>query len=324
VGRPDLVGEADARALAADLHATLSGVLGPVADGTIVHPGHGLGSACGSIASPLTVSSFGYERATNGFLGERDRAAFTARVLDDLPPKPGNAVRIKQLNREGPPVAMPTREAVPALDPRAFADAVGDGRDVLIIDLGEPDAFGANHVAGSVDVPFSQAAFPARAANLVELGLPIYVVGPNGDQVAAAVRALALVGGLDVRGWLEGGLPAWRAAGLPFATLEGVSANAARAPILDVRSRAEWEAGHAPGATWIPLEDVASRFDELDRDAAWTVTCGSGYRSATAASLLARAGFPRVANLLGGMAAWKAASRPLEKPSEAAGRATRT
>ena len=55
------------------------------------------------------------------------------------------------------------------------------------------------------------------------------------------------------------------------------------------------------------LELVAT----LDPDRPTVVYCASGQRSSVAASLLRAAGFPRVADLLGGFGAWSAAGRPV-------------
>ena len=43
------------------------------------------------------------------------------------------------------------------------------------------------------------------------------------------------------------------------------------------------------------------------------VVCGSGYRASIASSFLKREGYTDVANVLGGMAAWKAAGLPMAK-----------
>ena len=43
------------------------------------------------------------------------------------------------------------------------------------------------------------------------------------------------------------------------------------------------------------------------------VVCGTGYRASIAASFLKREGYGDVANVLGGMTAWKAAGLPVVK-----------
>lgn len=82
--------------------------------------------------------------------------------------------------------------------------------------------------------------------------------------------------------------------------------------LLDVRQPPEWSAYRAPGAQFISGAQLPERLDEVPWDREVVVTCGSGYRSSVAASLLQRHGHPRVKNLLGGMPAWKSAGLPTE------------
>ena len=55
---------------------------------------------------------------------------------------------------------------------------------------------------------------------------------------------------------------------------------------LDVRGRAEWEAGHLAHAVLIPLPALADRLNEIPRDRPVQVHCQSGVRSAMATSWL--------------------------------------
>jgi rhodanese-related sulfurtransferase len=62
----------------------------------------------------------------------------------------------------------------------------------------------------------------------------------------------------------------------------------------------------------VPGASLLQRARELEKDRRWVVACSTGYRSSIAAGVLRRAGFPHVANLLGGMDAWAAAGLPTE------------
>ena len=90
---------------------------------------------------------------------------------------------------------------------------------------------------------------------------------------------------------------------------------AGRAPlILDVRSSAEYEAGHIPGARNIPHDALPSRLDELPaaRDTEIVVHCQSGRRAGMAEAVLVEAGYTRVRDLQGHWQAWEAAGLPQE------------
>jgi rhodanese-related sulfurtransferase len=82
--------------------------------------------------------------------------------------------------------------------------------------------------------------------------------------------------------------------------------------VLDVREPAEWADGHIPGATLIPLGELASRIGELDRDQRIVVVCRSGNRSAEGRDILLGAGFPSVTSVEGGMGDWASAGLPIE------------
>lgn len=87
-----------------------------------------------------------------------------------------------------------------------------------------------------------------------------------------------------------------------------------QAILLDVREESEWEAGHAPMATLIPLAELPDHLDELPRDRLIICACRSGGRSLRAATFLLEQGFDTV-NLTGGMMAWFSEDLPFESDS---------
>jgi hydroxyacylglutathione hydrolase len=80
--------------------------------------------------------------------------------------------------------------------------------------------------------------------------------------------------------------------------------------VIDVRADNEWNAGHLPAAVHIPLGRLADRVAELPKGQPLIMQCAAGGRSAIAASVLRRAGFADVSNLVGGYQAWVAAGLP--------------
>jgi metal-sulfur cluster biosynthetic enzyme/rhodanese-related sulfurtransferase len=75
--------------------------------------------------------------------------------------------------------------------------------------------------------------------------------------------------------------------------------------VLDVRTPAEFNAGHIPRAHSIPLDELEDRLHELPpRDRPLLVTCAAGGRSTQASEVLAEHGWTRLLNLAGGMHAW--------------------
>jgi rhodanese-related sulfurtransferase len=88
--------------------------------------------------------------------------------------------------------------------------------------------------------------------------------------------------------------------------------------LLDVREADEWEAGHAPGAAWIPLGDLERARMEIPFNKSIVCICRSGARSARAAEELISWGF-EAANMTGGMRAWAAAGLPVVRDDETPG-----
>ena len=77
---------------------------------------------------------------------------------------------------------------------------------------------------------------------------------------------------------------------------------AAGAAVVDVRTPAEYAAGHYDGARNIPLNELRARAGEVgSKDQAVVVYCASGARSAQAAEILKAAGFTNVTDA-GGLA----------------------
>ena len=87
------------------------------------------------------------------------------------------------------------------------------------------------------------------------------------------------------------------------------------AAIVDVRDAAEFKSGHIPNARNIPAAEVTERTKELEKSKKRPIllACGSGNRSASAASGLQKAGFEQVYTLAGGMTAWQQAGMPVQK-----------
>jgi rhodanese-related sulfurtransferase len=83
------------------------------------------------------------------------------------------------------------------------------------------------------------------------------------------------------------------------------------AQLVDVRVAHEWDAGHIPGATHLPLEELAERSGELDADRPVVLYCRGGTRSSMAAEALAGAGFNAV-KLSEGIVGWDEAGLELD------------
>ncbi|MBA3259824.1 MAG: MBL fold metallo-hydrolase [Gemmatimonadales bacterium] len=321
VGRPDLLERvarqqgtmaAAARALFRSLQRFKS-----LPDWLQIWPGHGAGSACGKGLSAIPHSTLGYERRFNWAFGVSDEDEFVRLVLAGQPEPPRYFGTMKRLNKEGPrlvhALSHPARIA-----PERLPGLLAVG--AFVIDARPAADYAAGHVPGTLNIPLN-GSFTTWAGWLAPYDRDLYLLTADGGRVAEAVRDLALIG-LDRVVGVFGPevLSAWTAAGCTLATIRRMDvAELARGlgegsiTVIDVRGRAEWEAGHIPGVANIPLGELAERLDQLGEGRPLAVHCQGGSRSAIAASLLQANGKGNVVNVTGGFAEWERAGLPAAK-----------
>lgn len=312
VGRPDLLGEAQTRALAGHLFDSLFTKLLVLDDRIEVHPGHGAGSLCGAGISNEPHSTIGHERHFNPMLQHTDRDAFIAAVLADLPDTPPYFARMKQLNQEGPPLMglVNGYRGPAAISASATTAAIKAGG--LLLDMRSATAFAERHPLGALNLGYGPK-LGYWAGWVLPADARVVLLAADARQAGDAARQLIRIGVSRIDGYLSGGMHAWEAAALPVASLTIISAQELRsaiargqAPIVvDVRTAREWNAGHIAGALHVPLGDLQARASEIPRDRPLATMCEAGYRSALAASVLSRAGLDRIGSVAGGMSAWR-------------------
>jgi hydroxyacylglutathione hydrolase len=128
------------------------------------------------------------------------------------------------------------------------------------------------------------------------------------------------VGFESVAGYLDGGMTRWAAGRAPTAQIMQITAaelnrelteEPGSIQIVDVRRKPEWEMARIPGAVHKPLDKLAQMLGDLDPAKPVVVHCKGGYRSAIGCSVIQRAGFQNVTNLIGGLDAWQATGLPV-------------
>jgi phage shock protein E len=85
--------------------------------------------------------------------------------------------------------------------------------------------------------------------------------------------------------------------------------------VLDVRTPAEFAAGHVPGAMNVAHDQLPAKLAELaaHKDKEVVLYCRSGRRTQIAEGTLRNAGFTKLLHLEGDYLAWEAEKRPTEK-----------
>jgi len=327
VGRPDLLErtanvagtmEPAARALFGSLKRITT-----LPDHMQIWPGHGAGSACGKGLGSLPQSTLGYERRTNWALAPMSENEFVARVLTGQPDPPAYFGEMKRINKEGPRV-LGSVEQPERLSLERVESLVSSG--ALVIDTRPAAEFAAAHLPGTINIPINRA-FTTWAGWFVPYDTDYHLIVDDRCSYCLedALRELRLIGLDRVRGYAAADVvTALQARGHATARVgqidaEGVAQRLAAGTVhvIDVRSTAEWQAGHIPGAHHIPLGELAGKASTLPRERPVIVHCQGGARSAIAASLLQAEGLPDVLNLAGGFNEWRAAGLPVEAQAAA-------
>ncbi len=313
-GRPDLLGNAQAKALAEQQFHTLRDYYLKLADGVIIYPAHGHGSPCGADIGDRLSSTIGHERRFNAFLQYQDLKGFTEYALSTAPPAPTYYPRMKKLNARGPEV-LGMLPRVPGLPPRQFKEAIADTDNVLI-DTRMMLGFGGGHIKGALSIG-GLPMLSIWAGWLLDADKPILLVLDSDEDLDKVVRLFLRTGYTKFAGYLVGGMKAWDNAGLPLdevgqMTVHEIRGRGEELQLLDVRSPDEWKEGHIPNARHIFLGELRERVGELDRARPTAVYCDSGYRASIATSILRQEGFECVCNVPGSWQAWKKAGYPVE------------
>jgi rhodanese-related sulfurtransferase len=102
---------------------------------------------------------------------------------------------------------------------------------------------------------------------------------------------------------------------LPPAEFQKELSESKDALLIDVRTPAEFAAGHLPGAVNINFNspDFKAQIGKLDKHKPVFVYCAVGGRSGSATSQMSAMGFPKIVDMQGGINAWKSAGKTVEK-----------
>jgi glyoxylase-like metal-dependent hydrolase (beta-lactamase superfamily II)/rhodanese-related sulfurtransferase len=328
VGRPDLAGGQGytPQMMAGMMYETLHQKLLKLPDEVEVYPAHGAGSMCGRNMSKETFSTLGEQRKSNYALKPMSKEDFVSMMTTDLPEAPVYFPTDAEINRTGAQGldALPPPAPLSAQEIRRLVEAPQAERaHVVVLDVRLAADFGAGHVPGSINIGLG-GQFAIWSGCLVPMSVPILIVAESEEKVEEAVMRLARVGIESVKGYLSGGIEAWREAGFELSTVSQVSVAELHSlivknevqQIVDVRRPPEYEGGHVPHARHAPLSELRELAAALpfDRSKPTAVICAGGYRSSAATSILQQQGFTNLLNVTGGTSAWINAGYGVETP----------
>lgn len=321
VGRPDLLERAARQAGTAETSARQLfrslRRLEPLPDWLQVWPGHGAGSACGKALGAVPQSTLGYERRFNWAFGVADEDAFVRTVLAGQPVPPPYFAEMKRINRDGPRV-LGGLGRPPRVDAAGIAGAMAAG--AAVVDTRPARDFVARSIPGTISIPANRA-FTSWAGWLLPYDRDLFLIADDRGGTDELLRGLAGIG-LDRVAGVAGPdvLDTW-AERSPLQTIAAIDSealaaavDAGRAGVVDVRTAAEYAAGHIPGAVNIPLGELQSRVADVPRGQPLVVHCQAGGRAAIAASLLSATGLKDVQLYGGGFTEWAATGHPVARP----------
>lgn len=298
--RTDLMGDDRTEALARAQYASIRRIA-ELPDATMLFPTHGGGSFCSTTTGASPSQLIGDERRGNPLLAFADEEAFVKAFVGDFGSYPPYFLHLREVNQVGTPLlsALTDPPHLPGAEAQAQVDA-----GAWLVDTRTVGAWQSAHPPGAISIAL-RPSFASWLGWVVPFGEPvIFLMEPS--QIEDATRLSRRIGYDSIQGWTT--IDDWQASGLPTERSESITVESARAlgvgALLDVRQSSEFMKAHIEGAQHLELGDIVA--GKVPSSKAVVAYCTHGERSSTAVSLLARQGIT-VANLAGGMSAWRRA-----------------
>ncbi|MFJ6156736.1 rhodanese-like domain-containing protein [Pseudarthrobacter sp. NPDC092184] len=290
VGRTDLVSEEDTVPLTHHQYRSVRRLVDEAAGDAGLYPTHGFGSFCSSgPASGAESSTIGEQLNDNHALTDPDEDHFVRELIHNLTAYPSYYAHMAPINMAGP--TAPDLDLPDSLDQDELASRLERGE--WVVDLRNRVAFASDHLNGSLSFEYGDGTqFTAFLGWVLPWDEQLTLVGER-QEVENAIRDLSRIG-IDNPDAAIGAGPGDVAPQVETSSYDSVGwqevlQKPKEDPILDVRRTDEFEDSHIQDAVNIPLHELLRRMDEVPAGRLW-VHCGSGYRSAVAASLLQRTG----------------------------------
>jgi len=314
IGRPDLlekaaglVGTQDAGAL--QMYDSIQR-FNALPDYIQVWPGHGAGSACGKALGAVPSSTVGYEKIRNwAFQYEDNQDGFVKYLLADQPEPPKYFAMMKKLNKVDRPLMteVPAQKKLSAEEVKA---AMANG--VKLIDTRNKSIFTQGFIPGSINIQNNNS-FATWMGWFVNYEEPFMLVAGE-HEIEDLTRKLMRIGLDHVMGYVSD----IEALGLPLEKNEWISLEEFKGyveredvQIVDLRGKAEYQAGHVSGADHVFVGTLPTQLDKLNKDKQIVIHCQGGDRAAIGYSLLVKHGFTNVKNYSAGMNEWVNAGNPV-------------
>jgi glyoxylase-like metal-dependent hydrolase (beta-lactamase superfamily II)/rhodanese-related sulfurtransferase len=290
VGRTDLVGADLTERLTHEQWHSVRRLADRLPAAAAVLPTHGFGSFCSASPTSGDSSTIAEQQRVNSAF-QQDEDDFVAELIAGLDAFPAYYAHMGPANLAGPEPIDLTPPALASADEVRGRLAAGE----WVVDLRARAVFAEGFLPGTLSFD-CDGNVVTYLGWLIPWGTPVTLLGDTAEQVAEVQRDLARIG-IDRPAARAVGGPAEWARGSELATyprtdFDGLARALRDDPdltVLDVRSVSEHRDSRLQGAVHVPLHLLVDRLDDLPRGPLW-VHCGSGFRAAVAASLLAARG----------------------------------
>ncbi|MCW3123838.1 MAG: fold metallo-hydrolase [Flavipsychrobacter sp.] len=305
VGRPDLLsGNLKKEELAAIMFESLKKIK-MLPDEITVYPGHGAGSACGKNIGPESQSTIGHEKQFNYALKLNDKDSFITAITTGQPIIPGYFFSDAAMNKSGyTGYDEVLQKSMQGLSIDQFKDMQANGATVL--DTRDAQSFAAAFVPGAINVGLS-GDFATWVGIFIAPDAQILLVTEPGKE-EEAIERLARIGYDHVSGYLQGGMHSWFTNNQGYENIPTFESHTIQDVIeegsynlLDVRNRKEVAKDRITGSFHIPLNELITKYTNIEKNSRLLIYCAGGYRSMIAASFLRSKGFHFVASVEGGI-----------------------
>jgi glyoxylase-like metal-dependent hydrolase (beta-lactamase superfamily II)/rhodanese-related sulfurtransferase len=285
VGRPDLLdfsseSNKQRKYLAAMMYDTIHQKFAKLDDDVLVYPSHGAGSLCGKSIRKAASSTIGYEKQNNYAFEKRSKDEFVNLLLSDQTFIPKYFAYDVHLNLKG---AAALKASIQNLNylPKNYQPAPGS----LIIDTRPATLFKGSYLYGAINIQ-GTGQLETWLGTIVPPESKFYLVAADDQSLQTAIKKAAAIG---YESNIQGAFVFDTGKGSRFSTFDNSSFEPGEDKYTYIDVRTVKEVKKQPifkNSINIPLQEFTGRLAEIPKGKPVLIYCGSGYRSATAASIL--------------------------------------
>jgi len=278
--------------LAAILYNSLNKLM-KLDDDVILYPGHGKGTQCGKNLSSETYSTIGNQKKLNYALNFENESSFVNEICSNIPEPPNYFIEAVNKNANGYKYYNELiNDSLIPLNQSKFIEIVNK-KECIILDTRNPNDYAKKHLINSINIGLN-GSFAVSVGNLIDNNKKILLICNNGEEVESFDRLLR-VGFDKIEGYLEGSIDSLVGDDLIDKIDQVQSVHLTNTysnhQILDVRTKNEYKLSHLEGSINLPLYDIISKKNFLNKETKYLIHCQTGYRSMIASSLLKNMGF---------------------------------